>query len=186
MTKRLIRAVISLALLVFLFSRTDIGQLADALKKTPLAGLTLFLALNVIMVLINSYRWKRLLSIKGLDMPIGNLFTSYIEGIFFNNFLPGSIGGDIYRVVRVANGKIEMALSSVLMERLLGLFVLLPITLIGWLFLIRETSNNSIILYSEASMAIFIILLALFFRVKVLKNFKYSTILYSLFSKNMT
>jgi len=171
--KKILKAVVSLLLLVLLLSRTDIGSLAGTFKRISPGAISFFLALNVLMVLVNSYRWKVLLGSQGIKVPLWNLFTHYLIGIFFNNFLPGSVGGDIYRAVGIEEypKDKEKILSSVLMERLLGLIVLLPVSLFAFAALYEEASGKSIIVISELSLAAFYVLVGLFFIEGFLKKF---------------
>jgi hypothetical protein len=55
-------------------------------------------------------------------VPLGKLFNFYMVGLFFNNFLPTKIGGDVVRVHDVArhSGRTAEAAASVIGERLLA------------------------------------------------------------------
>ena len=67
-----------------------------------------------------------LISIHGLNPPLGVLVQSFMVGIFFNNLLPSTIGGDVsrmYDVWRLGRDK-SSAVSVVLVDRLLGVIAL--------------------------------------------------------------
>jgi uncharacterized protein (TIRG00374 family) len=72
-------------------------------------------------------RWRALLVSQGTQEPFPRLFTIYLVSSFFNNFLPSDVGGDSVRMVRLAQltGRTADAVSSVLVERLLGLLAVL-------------------------------------------------------------
>lgn len=72
-------------------------------------------------------RWRGLLVARGCRVSLPHVSHIILVGMFANNFLPTSFGGDAYRGVAVdkACPGFSRALASVLVDRLLGLFVLL-------------------------------------------------------------
>ena len=43
-------------------------------------------------------QWKLLLERQGVHMGYGHLLKLYYVGLFFNNFMPGNVGGDVKKV----------------------------------------------------------------------------------------
>ena len=93
-----------------------------------------FLVAVVVMTLslaVGCLRWRLLLVAYGAPKtpPFGRLYYLYLVGFFYNNFLPGAVGGDIVRgvVTKEAFGErgVTSALTVVLVERALGLAGLL-------------------------------------------------------------
>ena len=80
---------------------------------------------------VGCLRWRLLLVAYGAPEkpPFTRLFYLYLVGFFYNNFLPGAVGGDIVRgvVTKEAFGErgVASALTVVLVERALGLAGLL-------------------------------------------------------------
>ncbi len=76
--------------------------------------------------LLMSLRWWLLLRGHGFDAPFGRTFLVTYAGIFFNNFLPGSVGGDIAKAVMAASGEERKAavVGTVILDRLVGLAVM--------------------------------------------------------------
>ena len=78
-------------------------------------------------LLLVTIRWKLLLAELGISLPALSLYKRVWIGQFFNNFLPGRIGADVYRVF----GPWEMTLEktvvggSVVFDRVTGLIGLL-------------------------------------------------------------
>jgi uncharacterized membrane protein YbhN (UPF0104 family) len=68
-----------------------------------------------------------------LEYSFPYLLKVLMIGFFFNNFLPTSIGGDAYRVLRTlpATGSKSRALSAVVLERLVGVAALVFIGFLG-------------------------------------------------------
>jgi uncharacterized protein (TIRG00374 family) len=85
------------------------------------------------MIIGNSVRWKVILGAKGMDLPLARLVYYYLMGIFFSSFLPTSVGGDFARAIAVSGDTARRAdaFASVIVERLMGFFVLLPVGLVS-------------------------------------------------------
>jgi uncharacterized membrane protein YbhN (UPF0104 family) len=49
-----------------------------------------------------TWRWRVLLDAQGVHVPRSRLLSSYLVAIFFNNFLPSNIGGDVVRITNTA------------------------------------------------------------------------------------
>ena len=84
---------------------------------------------------ITAWRWRILLAAQGVQAPLGYLVRSFMVAIFFNNFLPSTIGGDAVRVYdswRAGGGKAR-AVAVVFTDRLFGMSALLLLaTLALW------------------------------------------------------
>jgi uncharacterized protein (TIRG00374 family) len=84
-----------------------------------LLALVLYAAGNLIFVL----RWLVLLGTQGIRVNYWSALKLHLLGLFYNNCLPGSVGGDILRAWYVAKHtekKIEAAMS-VFVDRTIGL-----------------------------------------------------------------
>jgi uncharacterized protein (TIRG00374 family) len=127
------RLVISAGLIAYLVIRLDFGQIVNHLRGVAPGPLLLGAAMIFGMTFTNSIRWKVILAAKGIRMPLGKLLYYYLMGIFFSSFLPTSVGGDVARVVAVARetDKRADAFASVVIERLQGFFILLPVGLVS-------------------------------------------------------
>jgi uncharacterized protein (TIRG00374 family) len=117
-----IKLAISIALFVVLFRRIPFDSFREAARADRpeflLAAVGLFFASN----LLAAYQWRRLLAAAGIPLSFRRVLAYYHVGLFFNNFLPANIGGDIARVVDAGRHgpSRAVALSSVLMDRLIG------------------------------------------------------------------
>jgi uncharacterized membrane protein YbhN (UPF0104 family) len=80
---------------------------------------------------VGALRWRILLAAYGAPHapPMGQLARAYFIGFFYNNYLPGGLGGDLVRgvVTRAAFGErgTTASMTVVLVERVLGLSGLL-------------------------------------------------------------
>ena len=91
-----------------------------------------FMLINASMVL-RAYRWMALLRGLGVtQLKMGRLIELYFVGNFFNAFLPSGFGGDVVRVVEVAQEvPADVASGTVFLDRFTGLLVLFVMGLIG-------------------------------------------------------
>jgi uncharacterized membrane protein YbhN (UPF0104 family) len=73
-----------------------------------------------------SVRWWCLLRGHGFEATLGQVFFITYSGTFFNNFLPGSVGGDLTKAILAASGEERKAAvaGTVILDRLIGLAVM--------------------------------------------------------------
>ncbi|MFB2833642.1 lysylphosphatidylglycerol synthase transmembrane domain-containing protein [Floridanema evergladense] len=121
-----LKILISLALCAFLLTRVELKEIWHQLQKLSWHFIVLIMTYYAVLQLISCLRWQIVLRATGHLVTLKVLFTSYFAGMFLNLFLPGSFGGDIYRVYRVAQKTkdAEAALVSVFLERFTGLAAL--------------------------------------------------------------
>jgi uncharacterized protein (TIRG00374 family) len=139
--RSLLQVAIGLAALAYVLSRVDRGEVVQGLAQADprLLGAALLLT-ALAMVGMTSWRWQRLIAAQGHHVSLAHLAGDYLGGYFFNMVLPGSIGGDLFRIARlggrIAMGDgspgVEVAMASVVAERLLGLVALLPMGVVGF------------------------------------------------------
>lgn len=136
--KTLIQVLISGTLVVYLLSITDFSQLGQTLTSISIGILVIALCLKILGVASNTILWATLL--QPFLGPIARLrlFLLYLTSYFFNNFTPGSLGGDGMRILEVSkqyHKPFEITLSVVL-ERVIGLFITLSFVIVFSLFCI--------------------------------------------------
>src|ERR1700730_6635361 len=84
---------VSLALLVLLFSRIDVGALWATARGASIAWLAAALAMYAVNVLVSAWRWHRLLRTQHIEIGRRSILGSFLVALFFSNFLPSNIGG---------------------------------------------------------------------------------------------
>ena len=85
-----------------------------------------------------AYKWHMLLKVKDTSISFSSAVKSYYIGTFIGFFLPATVGGDIVRVLKLRSERKKGTdvLSSVILERMLGLIAAAILAPIAVLFLI--------------------------------------------------
>ncbi len=129
----LIRIGISLTLLVWLLSRADLASVMEVLVNADVRLLAAAFGLNLMGWTLSVTRWRLLLRARGVVVSFDTTLRSYLTGIFFNNLLPSTVGGDsvpIYDSWRWGAGKAG-AVAVIGVDRLTGLLALLSLAVVA-------------------------------------------------------
>jgi glycosyltransferase 2 family protein len=147
----LLQAAIGLGALLFLFSRTDLGDLSRAIARVDLKILSWAVLLNLAMVFMMAVRWRILLRVKYPKLGNRLLFRQYLVGLFFNLFTPGATGGDLSRLLSIGEitGDRSFVFATLVVERLAGLCGLLLAGL-GGIYIGSSYLDNPALYYSVA------------------------------------
>jgi glycosyltransferase 2 family protein len=116
------KVTVSLALLAYLFSTTDLAALKERVRTGDTFLLVLAMVLYGLIIAISIWRWKLLLHTQGYRATMSHLSASYLVATFFNNFLPSNIGGDVIRVRDSSRltGSTTTSVAVVVIDRILG------------------------------------------------------------------
>ena len=131
---RIFRPVVSIGLLYLLLRGTNVTEFLGLARKANFLFLGIGLVLVLLALAVSAYKWQRLLAVQNVEVPLPRLFISYLVGLFFNNFLPTNIGGDVVRMADVSKytGKTSESVASVVGERLLAAFALALTAALGF------------------------------------------------------
>lgn len=125
-----LKILISLGLLVVILIHVDVDQSLDILRRMRPTYFVAALVLELLGVLVRVYRWGVLVRALGVNVSWWRLLSLYFVGSFFNLVLPTGVGGDAVRIYELSeDGRTSAAMSSVLVERFLGLFTLFALAL---------------------------------------------------------
>jgi uncharacterized protein (TIRG00374 family) len=117
----LFRIAISLGLIGLLVYFADSRKMLEQLRDFRGKWAVVVFAAIFFSMLISTLKWAVLLEPSGTSVSKISLLRSYLIGLFFNNFLPSSIGGDAMRIL-VTGKQVghSVAASSIVVERLLA------------------------------------------------------------------
>jgi uncharacterized membrane protein YbhN (UPF0104 family) len=127
------KLAVSIVLLAVLFSRIEMSRLWVSARNASIAWLGVALILYSINVAASVWRWWLLLDAQEVPVPPVRLLGSFLVALFFNNFLPSNIGGDVVRISDTAKpaGSKTLATTIVLVDRLMGLMGLVLVAAVG-------------------------------------------------------
>jgi len=116
------KVVISLALFAWLFHRVQWSNIVATIEHARWEWLGAAFLLLILSNVLGSYQWNRLMRAVGIQIPFWKVCSYYHVGLFFNNFLPANVGGDLARIFDAsrAGHTRTTALSTVLMDRMVG------------------------------------------------------------------
>ena len=127
------KLAVSVILLWILFSRIDVSQLWASAQMASIPWLVAALGIYAATVVASVWRWHLLLDAQNVHIETNRLAGSYLVALFFNNFLPSNIGGDVIRIrdTTRAAGSMTLATAVVLVDRGLGLMGLVLVAACG-------------------------------------------------------
>lgn len=151
----LIRIVIAAAACYIIFKDVDFSQVGLTMKRMHPLTLPAATLIYVFSQGLLGFRWWLFLRAQGVAITLWMTIKLTFLGLFFNNFMPSSVGGDLIRawyVSRHSPKKLQAALG-VAIDRIMGLVSTLIIAIASYLIFMRgqkgllqiSRSNSSII-----------------------------------------
>jgi len=132
----LLKACISISLLTFLMASIDWQTVSKSLRNANILLLVLAVLLNIFERFQLTYKWNLLIKVRGIIVEFGRLFWINSIGSFLGLFLPSSLGTDVVRGYYLVknNSERSVSISSVFVDRVLGLISLLLLGLVSIFF----------------------------------------------------
>ncbi len=150
-----LQVIVTVGLLWFVFHDAEKrAQMLEALRRAKLSWFAAGVVAYFMVEMLGSIRWWILLKVQGMRLTLRCTFGLYMIGVFFNLFLPGSVGGDIVKIfylVREIGPNKATAMLTVLMDRLIGLLALIAISavvIVTQYSLLSSTPHTSALLYT--------------------------------------
>lgn len=126
------------AILWWVIERNGGERIAAAILGADPRWVVLAMLVFFLSILAGAWQWHLLLRIQGIDFGFSAAFRSYYSGMFLNNFLPGTVGGDALRVWDVhqrqlarREASLGKAAASTLLDRLMGFSALSVFSLLA-------------------------------------------------------
>ena len=133
------RITVATVAIVWVLRGQDWGELGGVLRRLSWLYFALGLATFVAGQLIIALRWWVLLHAQSIHLTVPTVFRLHFLGLFYNNVMPGSVGGDVLRawyVTKHTEKRLEGALS-VVVDRFIGLSGLLVMAAAAYLLFLR-------------------------------------------------
>jgi len=113
----------------WLLTLTDLRVAWQSITAVPV--LIIFLAVCIMLAgfVAGSFRWWLLLRHTASTIQYRKILPSYYLGIFFNNILPTTMGGDVIRTLHLSLRGIspKALIGSAIIDRVIGLFTILAL-----------------------------------------------------------
>lgn len=118
----IIRLAVSIVLLGLILCKIDWSTTVSLVRRSDPLWWMVAAFITIAAVVISAYKWQMVLTAQGVRVPLPKLTSSYFIGLFFNNFLPTSMGGDAFRAYDAVkfSGETPKAIASVVAERVLA------------------------------------------------------------------
>jgi uncharacterized membrane protein YbhN (UPF0104 family) len=133
--KFLIRLLVSVSILAVILRSIDVRPAWQVVLDARPEWLLLALLMQFGSTAVSAYRWQLIMRNLGFGQSFSFYWNSYFKGMFFNQGLPTSIGGDALRVLDVAARGFRKrdALYGIAIDRITGMGALLLLALVAHL-----------------------------------------------------
>ena len=141
----ILRICIAVGTLAWVFKNQEWTSLGQAFMGINPAVFLLCLLIFAGTQAVLATRWWWLLTALSIRLRLGAAIRLHFLGLFYNNIMPSSVGGDLIRAWYAAKHtekRIEAALS-VFIDRGIGLFGLVMMAGVSLLFLMRDEAFGS-------------------------------------------
>ena len=155
--------MIGVGLVVFLFWTLDLEKIIGNIRGVRSIFLLYAAIPYLLFIIISAWRWQILLDFKKFGIRFSETIKIYFVSLFFNNFLPTTVGGDMLRVGYTMKGRRADALATVLVDRILGFVGLFIFALIAVLYLLIEKKETEFLPFMIIGFMIVVIITYVFF-----------------------
>lgn len=157
----ILRIIVSISLLGFLLYKSNIAELISILDKVNYPYFGLAVSITIIGLTISALKWKILLGLYDHHISYKKLLNIYWSALFFNNFLPSTIGGDVYRITALSKLSKSRFYSvlTVFLDRFTGAIALTSVAIISLTFTYKLLGENANILLAIIAFLILAIVL---------------------------
>jgi hypothetical protein len=96
--KIFIKLAISIFLVAYLLRSINLNELHNSFKNANIPLMILVFSTFIPAVLVSTFKWMLLLRAQGFYKPgFTRLWGLYFIGMYFSNFLPTEVGGDVVK-----------------------------------------------------------------------------------------
>ena len=181
----LLKVIVSLGLITFLINQVDFKRIVNILKNVDITMIIYAMILLTIQVFIATIRWQFVLKCQKIMLDYKNTLQILWSGLFFNQAMPSSVGGDVIRGYYLKKQGITLgrATLGVLMDRLFGMVGLVVVVVVS-LPLLFELINDPVARSGVLFIAfgVSLALLFIFFTDKLPGNFSHLRVIRGFYS----
>ncbi|MDR0304684.1 MAG: flippase-like domain-containing protein [Chitinispirillales bacterium] len=152
-------AKLTVTILVFWWIDISIGfsNITDTLKKANFLWFAAAIFVHVISIFIGAWQWGIILKNRGACLSRFEILKIYYTGMFFNNFILGTIAGDSFKIAILhKKNRAKPAFAATFLDRFAGFALLSVFAIVGSIII------NAINFGSNKDLRITILLLIFF------------------------
>jgi len=152
-----LRLLFGLFLILVIVMKVDMEKALSVFRSIGIIHVILATLLATCDCLLTAYRWQMLLKSKNIDVPFGKIIRINFVGRFVGRFFPSSIAPDAIKAYSLAKyiDNASEAMSSIFIERYIGLFSLLTLAFFGVIASFKTYPNYNILWILLAMLSIF-------------------------------
>ena len=132
-----IKIVLSILAIVYVLKKVTLNDVSGILFSARTIFLIIAMLLFVASKVVASFRTLLILNRYNVSINWWRNLKLYWTGMFYNLFLPGGIGGDVYKTViinRMHTSGIKTSAVAIIMDRVAGVVALIILAFIGMIF----------------------------------------------------
>ena len=136
------RVGVAVVAIAWVLRGQDWQELGKVFQDLNLGYFVLSLATYALAQLVIAFRWWLLLRAQSIRISVLATFRLHFLGLFYNNVMPSSVGGDLLKawyVTRHTEKRLEGALS-VFIDRVVGLGGMVLMAVVAYLIFLRRQS----------------------------------------------
>jgi len=129
--------------ILWLRTNQNWSELAETFKQMNLLVFAGAFCIFIVGQIVVAFRWWLLLRTQSVFINFGAVIRLHFLGLFYNNFMPSSVGGDFIRAwyVTLHTDKKYAAALSVFVDRAIGLLSTLVIAVFFYMLFLRGRDN---------------------------------------------
>jgi len=166
----LLKIGITVGLLFFLFSKTDINKMVSIVKEIDLFYLLIALTIFVFTYYLGIVRWHVLLRGAQVVVPISRVALSYLMGLAVNLFIPSTVGGDFARGIDLSvytSSSKAKVFATVILDRMCGYVAVVFLTSFSLIFGYKFVNDPAVLISFGILASILLIILLILFNKRV-------------------
>ncbi len=174
-TGLIIRIAVTIGVIIFLAwkMRGELAEFGQTIANASVPWLVISAGAFAVVIACAILRWQLLLKAQGLWVRLPSLIEYQMIGLFFNNFMLGATGGDLvkaYYVSKETHHKKTEAMTTVFIDRIVGMFALICIALIALLFHLGDPKLGKVTGAILGCFGFFAVFALLFVNKKIVKG----------------
>lgn len=140
---RWVGTILALVIMIWLLSKVGWQEVWETVQRLAWWRIALVLVLVFVSRLATYFRWQTLLSAQDAKISKKEVLKLTFAGLFASNFMPTTIGGDVFRLAGAIRSGIDSALAaaSLIADRIVGMTgmtLALPLSIPAFIRFIKE------------------------------------------------